>query len=462
VKKIFIEKKVLLIGLPLVLLCLIIALVMVIVLNRDEDPLPDHITITYANWNLGPEQNNALELSMIQAFMDKYPHIVVEIDESIAQPWMHSLATAANANRLPDVFMIEDIGASVTNGWLMDVTSLAWGDVDFFDLPSIVQEAVLVNGAVYALPFAQDIHGYFVNRDLFRELGLEPPAFGISADDFFDAVRATTNLSRPSIGLNHTLSFVDWYPGAVNPHMGFFAYDGLGFALNSPEMLEAIRIAAELHSMGYSFDGIPADSVADYFPIGYDLGAFRTGQMAFFYGGAGLMDMMINQVDFDWDFIGTPGGRAITTMEVIGISATSNHPEEAYLFARWMGHSTEGNMRRMEYSGELGIIMASLPITQNSQVLDALWQIIHAPGLQEVYNAMDRALIDGLRVLPGYMQARFSAHTGVAIAGTHHTNAGVDPLIRYSIIGDVYFPDYSEMAEEISRQQLEAALAALR
>ena len=461
-KKILLEKPVLLFGIPIMLLCIIIALVLVIVLGRDDGPMPDRVTITYANWNLGRNHDNALELRMIRSFMDEHPHIAVEIDESIAQPWMGSLTAAASANRLPDVFMLDDIGAKVANGWLMNITSLAVVDVDFFDLPRITQEAVMLNGAVHALPFAQDIYGYFVNRDLFRELGLEPPSFGISAEAFFSAVRATTNLNRPSIGLNHTRSFVDWYPGAVNPHMGFFAYDGLGFALNSAEMLEGIRIAAELHRNGYTFEGIPADRVTGYFPIGYDLGAFRTGQMAFFYGGAGLMDMMVNQVAFDWDFIGVPGGRAIATLEVLGISATSNHPEEAYLFARWMGHSVEGNLRRMQYARELGEIPGSLPISNNAQVLEALLQIIPAAGLGDVYAAMDRILIDGQTVLPGYMQARFSAPTGVAIAGTYHTNAGIDPLILYSIIGDVNFADYSAMAEELAREQLEAAMDRLR
>jgi len=461
VKKTSTTKKILLFGLPFLLVCVIIALVLFIILGRDEDPIPDRITITYANWNLGPERDNALELRMLQAFMDEHPHIYVEIDASISHShWTDSLVAAANAGRLPDVFMVDDIADKMARGLLMDITAMVLPDVGFFDLPRIVQEAVLINGAVHALPFAQELHGYFVNRDLFRALGMEPPEFGITAPDFLDNVRTATNLAHPSIGVNSARSFVEWYPGAVSPHMGFFAYDGLGFALNSPEMLEAIRIASELHSEGYSFEGL--QDAADYFPIGYDLGAFRTGQMAFFYGSTGLMNMMVNQIDFDWDFIGVPGGRAITTLEVVGISATSRHPEEAYLLASWMGFSTEGSLRRMEYAAEIGMVVDSLPLSQSTQVLNALWQIIPAAGLREVYNAMDRVLVDGLRVLPGYIQARFSAPTGVAIVGTPHTNAGIDPLMLYSIIGDVHFPNYSAMAEELSRQQLDDAMAALR
>ena len=461
-KNFFNKKTLLVFGLPILLVCIIAVLVIVIMLNRQDEPMPDRVVITYANWNLGERRDNALELRMLQAFMDEHPHIYVEIDTgvSVRPNWHDNIIAAANARRLPDVFMVDDMADMVGRGLLMDITEMVLQDVGFFDLPRIVQEAVLVGGTAHALPFAQELHGYFVNRDLFRELGLGPPEFGISAADFISAIRAATNLARPSVGINNTHSFVDWFPGAVNPRLGFFAYDGLGFALNSPEMLEAVRVAGELHRMGYTFDGL-ADAAA-YFPIGYSLGAFRVGQMAFFYGSTRLMNMMATQIDFDWDFIGVPGGRAITTLEVVGISANTRHPEEAYLLARWMGFCADGSLRRMQIARDLGIVPESFPLSQSARVLNALWPIAPAAGLREVYNAMDRVLVDGLRVMPGYIQARFSAPTGVAIVGTPHNNAGIDPLMLYSIIGDVYFPYYSAMAEELARQQLEEALAALR
>jgi len=317
---------------------------------------------------------------------------------------------------------------------------------------------------MYAVPFAQNIHGYFVNRDLFRGLGMEPPSFGVSASDFIDAVRATTNLNHPSVGINNVFSFVEWYPSAVNPLLGFFAFDGSSesFALNSPEMLEAVRIASEIFSKGYAFNGMHESIVSSYFQAGYPLGVFRDGQMAFLYDGSWLADVMINQISFDWEFIGVPGGRSIVTLEALGVSATSNYPEEAYLLARWMGHGAEGSLRRLEYAYEMGIIPNRLPVTQSREVIEKLMQIMPIPGLVEVYASMDMALIDGLRVLPGYMQARYSAPTGIDIYGTTHTNVGVDNLIRYSITGHIYFPDYSQIAEDVARHQLNSARAVFR
>jgi len=438
----------------ILLLALILVLVSTCLRQDDEDEI---ITLTYANWNLDTNHDNALELRMIQSFMDQHPNIRIEIDRNISSPWTDSIAAASRDNRMPDVFMVEDISVKAANGWLMDITTRAWADLDFFDLAGAIQEAMRIDNTIYAVPFGQIIQGYFVNRELFEWLGIEPPSFGVSAEDFIQMARAATNVNRPSIGLNSVFSFVEWYPGAVNPLLNFFAFDGLGFALDSPEMLEAVRVAAQLRSEGYVFDGLLDTSP---FPSGNALGAFRDGQIAFFHGGTWHSDLMIQQLDFDWEFIGVPGGRSVISLEVLGISSTTLHPDEAYLFAKWMGHGTEGSLRRLQYAREMGIIPIGLPVTQSSEVVDELLQILPVPGLQQVYASLDRALVDGLRVMPGYMQARFTAPTGIDV--NESVNIGVDALIRYSIMGYTYFPDNSRLAQDVARNQLDAALAAVR
>ena len=442
------------------ILALIAVLVITFVRRRPGDD--EIITLTYANWNLGRYRNDALELRMIQSFMDEHPNIRVEIDNHIALPWTESLTIAANQNRLPDVFMLEDIGLKASNGWLMDITSLIWADLDFFDLTRVVQESMRIGNVMYAVPFSQNIHGYFVNIDLLRELGVEPPSFGVPAGGFVEAVRTATDLSNNRIGLNQVFSFVEWYPGAINNELGFFAFDGFGFALNSPYMHEAVRVASGLFGEGSSFDGVPANVRDAHFPSGYALGTFRDGQMAFLYGDLWLANLMIGQVPFEWEFIGVPGGRSVVTLEALGISSTTNHPEEAYMLARWMGYGTEGSLRRLEYARDMGIMPNGLPVAQNRAVLEELLQIIPVPGLVDVYASMDRALIDGLRVLSGYMQARFTAPTGVAVQGSDLSDIGVEQLIRYSITGNTYFPNHSHVAEEVTRHQLDTALAGFR
>ena len=47
----------------------------------DKTPVDDRTVITYAAWNLGLEEDNNIERRMIDAFMEKYPDIRVDVIE---------------------------------------------------------------------------------------------------------------------------------------------------------------------------------------------------------------------------------------------------------------------------------------------------------------------------------------------------------------------------------------------
>ena len=253
------RKKLFLIGGPVLLFCLIAGIVFLVMHIRGRADGREQITLVYANMNMA--HGRALEQRMLQSFMDENPHIIVELDAHVTNPatWAASLATAQAENRMPDVFTVPDKAGMVSEGFLLDITNMAWADVDFLGVPRVIHQAVMVGSAVYVLPTSQDIHGYFVNRDLFRALGLRVPEFGISASDFIEVLRMSTDISHPSIALNRSFSFVDWHPGAVNPQLGFFAYDGTGFRLSSQEMLAAVRIAREINDAGYTWYNLPED-----------------------------------------------------------------------------------------------------------------------------------------------------------------------------------------------------------
>ncbi len=73
--------------------------------TTEESNGGDQVTITYASWGVAQEGEENLDTLMIEAFMDEYPHITVEIDRSIdAADWNSSLASAASASAMPDVF----------------------------------------------------------------------------------------------------------------------------------------------------------------------------------------------------------------------------------------------------------------------------------------------------------------------------------------------------------------------
>lgn len=418
----------------------------------------EEIVITYANWNLGTEEENNIERRMIQAFMDAHPGIIVEIHEGVSvyngTPWEERLAVAASIGDLPDVFMVNDIGFSMAGGWAYDLTAIANADVDFSALPASMRDAMAVDGVVYMVPFAQHMLGYFVNTDLFDNLNLDAPTHGFTIEEFETAVRATTDVPAGMIGTNHVNYFAAWGPGALNSNLGFFTFDGNStFHVDAPEMVTTLNLAVELNTNGFVCEGFPYDERPELFGHGWCGAVFFDGNMGLMWDGTWAVGGIGEQADFNWEFIGVPSGRPMVTLDVLSVASTTANAEAAFLFANWMGSGTAGFTRRMEIAAEMGTIVSALPISGNQAMLDQFWGTLGIDGIAEAYANMANALIDPNKVTPGWRDTRFYANTGIAIGDTDNANTW---YFFYSAPqGLVNFADYLTRVNEAMQERFE-------
>jgi multiple sugar transport system substrate-binding protein len=418
------------------------------------------VTITYANWNLGSDGDDNIERRLLQAFMDAHDWITVEVDESIpAGDWMENLSMAAAVGALPDVFMINNTAQKIINGWLYDLSDISRGDAEFNRLPEAVRNASIYGGRVFSVPFAMFMQGYFVNNDLFRELNLNPPQFGFSPAAFVQAVRNTTDLNRPSVGVNYSHHLALWYPAAMNQRFGYFTFDGTRYNLDAPEMIEAMTTAKELSGMGYTFSSLNDDQ-RETFNGGWHGEVFRNGQMALWWDGT-WANLTRYDVPFEWDFIGVPGGRNVVVLDITGVAATTQHPYEAYLLAKWMGHGDDGFAARMRIAADMGQSVATMPLTNNGALLDQYWASWgHRPGLIAAQAALDNAIIAGGKIVPGHNAARYDLVTGLDIA--HYENARMGALIHwYPLAGTLNWADHATNLNNMANQAFQDVNAEL-
>ncbi|GAF14323.1 N-acetyl-D-glucosamine ABC transport system, sugar-binding protein [Bacillus sp. JCM 19045] len=165
--------------------------------TTEEGTGEDQVTITYASWGVAQEGEENLDTLMIEAFMDEHPHINVEIDRSIdGSDWNSSLASAASASEMPDVFSIAEVPLGLSNDWLLDLNEVVSEDSEFNDIPEAVRNAVVYNDSLYAVPSGTQILGYFVNKDLFNQANLDIPAYGLTLDEFSAAIRDTSDVQQ--------------------------------------------------------------------------------------------------------------------------------------------------------------------------------------------------------------------------------------------------------------------------
>lgn len=429
--------------------------------SDSDDPTTEEgvVTLTYANWNLGTDAEKNLERLMIEAFNEAHPDIQVKIDQTIdGDDYTAKMNTAASAGKLPDVFMINDMPTSIKNEWLLDLSELVAEDAAFATIDQTIQETVEWDGQVVAVPFAKHLLGYYVNMDLLDTLNLDPPTLASDVSVLIDSIKQATDLGKGIVGVDSAQSIVDWYAGAKNEHMGWFTFQDGAFHLDGQEMIEGVNTAKDLVTNHFSYNDLPQDQKDAL--SGDDSGlAFKSGQIAYYYNGTYMNADLQEHADFNFAFIGLPGGRQAITADYLGISQSTADKEAAYTFAKYMSFGKEGFLKRMELAQEHGFELSTLPLTTDEEVADRYWAQVMVPGCAEANASLDQAMFEPIKVTPGYIQARFEASTGLKIG--EEDNANVWYLLNAATKGEINYQDYAVQLQELAQRQYDEANAAM-
>ncbi|KMJ59293.1 hypothetical protein AB685_07490 [Bacillus sp. LL01] len=417
------------------------------------------MTVTFASWALGTEEDQNIERLLIAEFEEKYPNINVEIDESIAtDDWNNSLSSAASANAMPDVFMLSQVPTGLANDWLLDISEMAEADEDFAKIPEVVRESATYNETVYAIPSAQHFLGYFVNKDLYNQANQDVPEYGLSIDEFTESVRSISNVNSGVVGLNNPFAIVDWYPSSVNEEIGWYTFSDEEYHLDSNEFISGVNLTSNFVTNGYSYENLSDDQKANF--SGEHAGeVWAQGGIGLNWDGTWAVTDFSTNLDFDWDFVGTPGGRTVIVNDYMGISKSTKHAEEAFLFAKWMSFGKEGYLKRLDVAVETDKAVNNLPVIQDDEVLDAFFEIQDIPGLRTAYDNLENGIIEPVKTVPGFVQSRWEAPTGIAIG--EEPNANIAALIDASVRGEIKIEDYAAQINELANQKYQEGKEAI-
>ena len=203
-----------------------------------EDKVPTivegDVTITYASWDLGAldsEEPNMQRL-MIEAFMEEYPNINVEIIERPKIPgttndlgWNEFLAARASTQTLPDVFQADNIPFYVINDWAYNLTEVATADAEYLNVSEDIRGVATYDGKVMAIPNAVHYAGYVVNETLYDRQGQDFPTVDSTMEDLIDLTKAAANHSSNTntgvVGLEGIEHILHWYPAQLNEDYGW-------------------------------------------------------------------------------------------------------------------------------------------------------------------------------------------------------------------------------------------------
>jgi len=185
--------------------------------------------------------------AVAQRFMDENPNVEIRIVPIEEAGVSQRIATARAANRLPDIVRmgVERVAAFAADGILDEEAASAVinaiGEDEFRNGPlgMVIDPAT---GKYAAVPFDGWIQGIWYRKDIFEELGLEPPIT-------WDAINAACD-AIPGFGNQLYALTLGTDPGQNYPQQVFeqvaisnnawpFDEDG-NVTMNSPEMIEAL------------------------------------------------------------------------------------------------------------------------------------------------------------------------------------------------------------------------------
>lgn len=450
------------------ILLLILILILSLSACKKDDVEDDKIVITYASWNLGSEdsKDTNMERLMIDAFMEVYPNITVEIIERPKVPgtngdmdWNEFLAARASTQTLPDVFQSDNIPNYIINDWVYDISNVALTDPEYLNISEDIRGVATYDGKVLGIPNAVFYAGYIINKSLYEYQGQEAPTLQTTMDEFLtltkNAADHTSTTNEGVIGLEGIEHIIHWYPAQLNSNYGWFTLDDNGFNLNSPEFESAINLYRDLRSdssfvwealltaAGQEDSGIDI-SVMFPEPVGayFDNGAILAKW--FYSWDFGWIQTKISDGDYPWelDFIGIPvvnGNKKIPIVaDFYTIASNTEHPEEAYLLAKWMGFGKDGYLKRIDLSKTVdGISKVNFtPIQNDSDLLDAYFELYPGlPGLRTIIES-GSFIVEPPKYLPGYIDARYQ--------GTFDAENKMGDIIEKLLSGEIQYVDVKE------------------
>lgn len=422
--------------------------------STESSQTKPQVTLTYSAWNLGPADSETpnLDRLMIEAFMEKYPHITVDIIERPKKPgettdmaWNEFLSARASVGKLPDVFFADNIPLYVINEWAYNITEIAHADSEYMNLSEDIRRPATYDGKVMSLPQAIHYFGYIVNKTLFEDRNVDAPTLESTFEEFTSAVKDAADHSsgnRGVAGLRGIEHILHYYPGHLNTDLQWWTHDGEKFNLDGVEFQEAVSKYLELATdKSFVMEALLPEEIEDFFPEGDQ---WENGNMLARWVGSYEFGSMQTKLDegtytFEVDFIGTPvinGNKRVPIVaDFVTIASTTKHPEEAYLLAKWMGFGKDGYAKRIELSKTVsGVPKVNFaPLQADEELLNSYFELHSGfEGLRTIIES-GTFIVEPPKYLPGYINARYQ--------GSYDSEHNMFQILDKVMKGEVLFAD---------------------
>jgi len=301
--------------------------------------------ISYMHW--GDDYERAMYESLIKDYMSKNPGTEV-VQIYTPDDYYTKLQTMITSNTLPDLFWFSEgrVAEYAKAGILEDL-----GPV-YEKYPSLVED-LIPNLRKFGQYEGKDIaavkdwtsYVMYLNLDLFKEAGVEPPTSDWTMEDYLEIAKKMTKKEGDRVvryGVivnNYRADWIAWL-GAYNAE--WFKDGKANFS--DPKCIQALKPMYDAVKLGYA----PSPATISAMGTSEDR-MFITGMVAMYPSGRWAIPSFRAECDFEWDAIELPTGETKCVAFICGMIGMSAKSQNKDLAADFLAYqlSRDGLMHVM-------------------------------------------------------------------------------------------------------------------
>lgn len=418
------------------------ALALLLVACKDDNGKGSNtgkVVLSYADW-----ADPVFNRKMLDAFEEKYDHIEVQLRTDImgsGQEFTGNLIDAAQGGLLPDVFVTDNVPAVVAPGLTRDVSSFWDNDEDADLVYEFMASTAIYNNKRFALPSFQFFKGIMINLDIFANANLTTVDGKYRIDDdgypvkdwtFSEMIEIAKAIKNISSDPNETVAGLDtWYgrpdfqqvwPMMQEENVMYDTWDGEKFNYNTKNWIDALAASVSLHQLTDGTTTRFTEEQLEQYPhlAGY---LIQTGIGAMDIEGSWqfwvIQDAKENDINLGfWPYPRAEAGGTLyppVVLDYLSVSSQTEHPEEAYLLAKWMSYGRDGWNARInlikEQNAELVAEGKPVSYLDRFPVADypEVWSEVETltdgiEGITEIFDNIENSKPDVDKWLPGYRE----------------------------------------------------------
>lgn len=351
--------------------------------SRSDDPAgaDDDAPVTIRYTNFTAEGGHEADLdAIVAAFEEEHPDIQVEVQVLPYADYFTALQTAVAGGTVADVVDLnyDNFVTYAANGALAPLADVP----DGVYAPSLV-DAFSYEGQQLGLPQQFSNVVLFYNRSLFDAAGLDYPTDDWTWDDVRAAATALTDREAGIWGDYQPISFHEFYKALAQAGGSFFDEGKSEATFAGPE-----GVAAATWLIEKSGTVMPTEADGAGTPD-FDVNLFAEGRLAMWHTGIWNFTRMGETEGLDWDVVVEPGSSAKASAlftDGVAVTAASQHPEEAELFAEYLTGSDMAVQTRLDTGW-------SLPPVADESKLDAYLSVTPPDNREAVLASLDAVVL---------------------------------------------------------------------